>query len=98
MLGIATLGPWKLETAAGVTFFTDNDQFLGTCYTGGRMTLNSKLGDDRQNNTRWGATLAYSLDRVNSIKCYYSSGASARTGTDFQVIGLAWQDRWGAGL
>ena len=122
------LGPWTLEAAAGVTFFTENDQFFGTSvrqqaplyglqghaiynfnrslwaaldgtyYTGGRTTLNGKLGDDRQNNTRWGATLAYSLDRMNSIKGYYSSGASARTGTDFQVIGLAWQVRWGAGL
>jgi hypothetical protein len=70
----------------------------GTYYTGGRTTVNGKLGDDRQNNTRWGVTLAYSLDRMNSIKGYYSSGASARTGTDFQVIGLAWQVRWGAGL
>jgi hypothetical protein len=122
------LGPWTLEAAAGITFFTDNDQFFGsgvrqqdplyamqghaiyhfsrslwaaldgTYYTGGRTTVNGKLGDDRQNNTRWGATLAYSLDRMNSIKGYYSSGASARTGTDFQVIGLAWQVRWGAGL
>jgi len=122
------LGPWTLEAAAGVTFFTDNDQFFGsgvreqdplyavqghaiynfsrslwaaldgTYYTGGRTTLNGMQGDDRQNNTRWGATLAYSLDRMNSIKGYYSSGASARTGTDFQVIGLAWQVRWGAGL
>ena len=122
------LGPWTLEAAAGVTFFTDNDQFFGsgvrqqaplyavqghaiynfnrslwaaldgTYYTGGRTTLNGKLGDDRQNNTRWGATLAYSLDRMNSIKGYFSSGASARTGTDFKVIGLAWQVRWGAGL
>jgi hypothetical protein len=122
------LGPWTLEAAAGVTFFTDNDQFFGsgvrqqdplyamqahaiynlsrslwaaldgTYYTGGRTTVNGKLGDDRQNNTRWGATLSYSLDRKNSIKGYYSSGASARTGTNFQVIGLAWQVRWGAGL
>jgi len=45
-----------------------------------------------------GRLLAYSLDRMNSIKGYYSSGASARTGTDFQIIGLAWQVRWGAGL
>jgi hypothetical protein len=122
------LGPWTLEAAAGVTLFTDNDQFFGsgvrqqaalyavqghaiynfnrslwaaldgTYYTGGRTTLNGKLGDDRQNNTRWGGTLAYSIDRMNSIKGYYSSGASARTGTNFQVIGLAWQVRWGAGL
>ena len=122
------LGPWTLEAAAGVTFFTENDQFFGsgvrqqaplysvqghaifnfnprlwgaldgTYYTGGHTTLNGKVGDDRQNNTRWGATMAYSLDRMNSIKGYFSSGASARTGTDFKIIGLAWQVRWGAGL
>jgi hypothetical protein len=122
------LGPWTLEAAAGVTFFTDNDQFFGngvrqqdplysvqghaiynlnprlwaaldaTYYTGGDTTLNGIAGNDRQNNTRWGATLAYSLDRQNSIKGYYSSGVSARVGTEFQIVGLAWQYRWGAGL
>ncbi len=35
---------------------------------------------------------------MNSIKGYHSSGAFARTGTDFQLIGLGWQDRLGAGL
>ncbi len=29
MLGIAALRPWKLEAAAGVTFFIDNDRFFG---------------------------------------------------------------------
>lgn len=128
-LGISqALGPWTLEAAAGVTLFTDNDQFFGsgvrqqdplysvqghaiynvnprlwaaldaTYYTGGATTLNGIAGNDLQNNTRWGATLAYSIDRQNSIKGYYSSGVSARTGTNFQIVGLAWQVRWGAGL
>ena len=87
MLGITTLGPWTLEAAAGVTFFTHNDQFFGrgvrrqdplyamqahaiynfsrslwaaldgTDYTGGRTTVKGKLGDDRQNHTRWAAGL-----------------------------------------
>ena len=122
------LGPWTLEAAAGVTFFTDNDQFFGngvrqqdplysvqghaiynlnprlwvaldgTYYTGGRTTLNGKVDNDLLSNTRWGTTLAYSIDRQNSLKGYYSSGVAARTGTDFQIVGLAWQYRWGAGL
>jgi hypothetical protein len=122
------LGPWTLEAAAGVTLFTDNDQFFdsgvrqqdplysiqghviynfnprlwaaldGTYYTGGSTTLNGVSGNDRQDNTRWGATLAYSIDRRNSIKGYFSSGVSARVGTEFQIVGLAWQVRWGAGL
>jgi hypothetical protein len=128
-LGISkALGPWTLEAAAGVTFFTNNDQFFGngvrqqdplysvqghaiynlnprlwaaldgTYYTGGRTSLNGKVDNDLQSNTRWGTTLAYSIDRQNSLKGYYSSGVAARTGTDFQIVGLAWQYRWGAGL
>ncbi len=128
-LGVSkALGPWTLEGAAGVTFFSDNEQFFGngvrqqdplysiqghaiynfnprlwaaldgTYYTGGRTTLNGNVDNDLQNNSRWGATLAYSIDRMNSIKGYFSSGVSARTGTDFKIIGLAWQVRWGAGL
>ena len=49
-------------------------------------------------NSRWGATLARTLDKNNSIKLYFSSGVTARTGTNFKVGGIAWQHRWGAGL
>jgi hypothetical protein len=122
------LGRWTLEAAAGVTFFTDNDEFLGdkvreqdplhslqghliytfnprlwaaldaTYYTGGRTSVNGARNDDRQENSRWGATLARTLDKNNSIKLYFSSGVTARTGTDFHGLGMAWQYRWGAGL
>ena len=122
------LGKWTLEAAAGVTFFTDNDEFLGnnvrrqdplygvqghllytfgprlwaaldaTYYTGGRTSVNGALNDDLQENSRWGATLAYSLDRHNSIKLYFNSGVTARTGTNFNAGGIAWQYRWGGGL
>jgi hypothetical protein len=34
----------------------------------------------------------------HSIKLYGSSGVSARTGNNFDLLGLAWQYRWGAGL
>jgi hypothetical protein len=70
----------------------------GTFYSGGRTTLNGVQGDDLQSNSRWGGTLAWSLNRHQSIKGYFSSGVAARTGTDFNVVGLAWQLRWGAGL
>ena len=122
------LGQWTLEAAAGVTFFTDNDEFLGdnvreqdplhslqghliytfnprlwaaldaTYYTGGRTSVNGARNDDRQENSRWGATLARTLDKNNSIKLYFSSGVTARTGTDFHGLGMAWQYRWGVGL
>jgi len=38
------------------------------------------------------------VNRHNSIKLYASTGVSIRTGTDFDTIGIAWQNRWGGGL
>lgn len=69
-----------------------------TYYTGGRTSLNGVASNDLQKNSRWGATLARTLDKNNSIKLYFSSGVTARTGTNFNVGGIAWQYRWGAGL
>jgi hypothetical protein len=69
-----------------------------TYYAGGRTSVNGMLNEDFQSNTRWGATLAQSLDVHNSIKLYVNSGVYARTGTDFTTVGIAWQYRWGAGL
>jgi outer membrane putative beta-barrel porin/alpha-amylase len=70
----------------------------GTYYTGGRTSLNGRSDNDLQRNSRWGGTFAYALARHNSIKLYTSSGVAARTGTNFRVVGIAWQYRWGAGL
>jgi hypothetical protein len=69
-----------------------------TYYTGGRTSLNNREDNDMQNNSRWGGTYAYSLARQHSIKLYFSSGVTARTGSEFRIYGIAWQYRWGAGL
>ena len=69
-----------------------------TYFTGGRTTLDGTLNNDRQQNWRVGGTLAFPLGPYNSVKLYASSGVSARTGNNFDLIGLAWQYRWGAGL
>ena len=53
------------------------------------------LNNDLQRNWRAGATLALPVARANSIKFYASSGVSARTGNNFDLLGLAWQYRWG---
>lgn len=70
----------------------------GTVYTGGRTTLNGTLNSDLQQNWRVGATLAMPVDLQHSVKFYASSGVSARTGNSFDLLGVAWQYRWGAGL
>jgi hypothetical protein len=69
-----------------------------TYVTGGRTTLNGALNDDLQQNWRVGGTLAFPVDAHNSVKLYASSGVSARTGNSFDLIGIAWQYRWGGGL
>jgi hypothetical protein len=128
-LGISKAwGPLTLELMAGVTFYTDNNDFFGgqrreqdplysvqahviysfpfgiwaavdgTYYAGGRTTVNGLTNDDRQENTRLGATVALPVDRHNSVKLYASTGATTRTGTDFTTVGIAWQFRWGGGL
>ena len=38
------------------------------------------------------------LDARNSVKLYASRGVAARTGNNFDLIGVAWQYRWGGGL
>lgn len=70
----------------------------GTYFAGGRTTLDGTLKNDLQQNWRVGATLAFPVDVRNSIKLYGSSGVSARTGNSFDLLGIAWQYRWGGGL
>ena len=72
--------------------------FDATYFTGGRSTLNGVQSNDLQQNWRVGGTLAFPVDVLNSIKIYASSGVSARTGNNFDLIGIAWQYRWGGGL
>jgi hypothetical protein len=69
-----------------------------TYFAGGRTTLNGEVNEDRQQNWRIGATLAFPVDLHNSVKLYASRGVSARTGNSFDLIGIAWQYRWGGGL
>jgi hypothetical protein len=69
-----------------------------TYFTGGRTTVNGVTKDDLQQNWRLGGTLAFPVDVRNSVKLYGSSGVSARTGNNYDLIGIAWQYRWGAGL
>lgn len=69
-----------------------------TYFTGGRTTLNGIVHHDLQENWRVGATLAIPVTARHSIKLYASAGVMARTGNNFDLAGVAWQYRWGAGL
>ena len=70
----------------------------GTWFTGGRSTLNGAVSNDLQRNWRIGGTLAFPVDIRDSIKLYASRGVSALTGNNFDLVGIAWQYRFGGGL
>ena len=69
-----------------------------TYFAGGRTSLDGVPNADLQQNWRFGGTLALPINRYNSVKFYVSSGVSARTGNSYDLIGAAWQYRFGGGL
>ncbi len=69
----------------------------GLYYAGGRPTIEGKKGEGRAN-ARIGLTLTLPVNRYNSVKLYGSTGVYTKTGTDFDLVGIVWQFRWGAGL
>lgn len=69
-----------------------------TWYAGGQTTVNDVERDDRIASSRFGGTLSIPINKHNSVKLYGSSGIQTRTGTDFDIFGIAWQYRWGGGI
>ncbi|HWN81026.1 MAG TPA: transporter [Candidatus Udaeobacter sp.] len=63
----------------------------GTWYTGGSATVAGGEPSGRANNSRLGVTLSLPVGRNYSVKAAYSHGVSARAGTDFDTVTLAWQ-------
>ncbi len=72
--------------------------FDATYYTGGRTAVNGVPNDNRQSNWRFGGTVSFPLGPRYSVKLYGSHGAYARTGNNFDLVGVALQYRWGGGL
>jgi hypothetical protein len=70
----------------------------GTYYWGGSTKVDGVEGDDLQKNTRLGCTLAFPISLHQSLKFNFSTGVSTRTGSDFDLIGVIWQYRWGGGI
>jgi len=70
----------------------------GTYYTGGDTTVDGVGQHTLENDYRAGGTLALPLGRRESIKIYGSDGVYTRAGSNFLLIGIAFQYRWGGGL
>jgi hypothetical protein len=70
----------------------------GTYDYGGRTTIDGVRGDEFMRNSRVGGTLALPVNRNNSIKLFGSTSVSTSMGSDFNLVGIVWQYRWGNGL
>ncbi len=66
----------------------------GTWYAGGEATVGELIQVERQQNTRFGATLAVAIGHGQSLKAAWAKGATVRIGEDFTTIGLTYQYRW----
>lgn len=62
-----------------------------TYYTGGQTSVNDFYKNDRQNNSRLGATFNFPISKLSAIKIAYSTGAIIRFGGNFSTISIAWQ-------
>jgi hypothetical protein len=62
-----------------------------TYYTGGRSSVDGVKMNDRQSNSRIGATLVLPVKKRHSIKFAYSTGAIIRSGADFTSVSVGWQ-------
>lgn len=60
--------------------------------------LSGKANLEGETIRRVGGTLAFPVDPHNSMKFGATHGVSARTGNNYDLVGVFWQYRWGGGL
>jgi hypothetical protein len=64
----------------------------------GSTAIDGQGNHNLERNWRFGGTLALPLSPNYSLKFFASTGVSARTNNNFDLIGILLQYRWGAGL
>lgn len=65
-----------------------------TFYSGGRSYVSDVAKQDFQSNSRVGLTASVPLARRHTVKVSLATGATTRTGQDFDTIGVAYQFAW----
>jgi hypothetical protein len=68
--------------------------FNGGYYFGGRTTVDGVRNDDRQHNSRYGATLSVPFGTGWSVKLAWSKGFATQAGGDYDVLSANLQYRW----
>jgi hypothetical protein len=69
--------------------------FDANFYAGGRTSVDGRLNQDLQRNSRVGLTVAVPLDPRQSLKFSYSRGAYTTIGADFHALAVGYQYLWG---
>jgi hypothetical protein len=62
-----------------------------TYYGGGNSSVNGVPKDDRQSNSRIGATLVFPTGKMSALKFAVSRGAIVRSGANFTSLSIGWQ-------
>ncbi|SDZ09826.1 transporter [Nitrosomonas sp. Nm33] len=75
----------------GIWFAVD-----GTFFTGGQTIVDGVKSGSKLENSRAGVTLSLPVNRYNSVKLFFNTGVSVRTGSDFNAVGINWQYRFGS--
>ena len=65
-----------------------------TFYTGGSTVLNGTANEDRQRNSRVGATFSLPLTQEQSVKIAWAKGVTTRTGGNLNTVVVGWQYAW----
>ena len=69
-----------------------------TYFTGGRTTINGRGATIFSRTGGWAACWCFPWMSATRSSFTRAAGVSARTGNDFDLMGVAWQYRWGGGL
>jgi hypothetical protein len=89
------------STEGHVIYYFPNTAWLSadaTYFTGGQSAIIGQWVNNYQENWRFGTTLSIPVNKHNSVKIYGSTGVFARTGNNYDLLGVSWQYRWGGGL
>ena len=65
-----------------------------TFYMGGSTVLNGTANDDRQKNSRVGATYSLPITQRQSLKIAWAKGVTTRIGGSLNTIVFGWQYAW----
>ena len=63
-------------------------------WTGGQSTIDGVQKQDRERNSRVGATISIPATRHHSFKLSYSRGAYVQLGGNYSTVSAAWQYSW----